>query len=187
MKVTETFLQGCFVIEPKIFGDTRGCFFEAFNQKLFKEKTGLDIDFVQDNQSVSQKGVLRGLHMQKGVFSQAKLVRVIKGKVLDVTVDVRKDSHTYGKYFSIELSEENNKQLFVPRGFLHGFITLENNTIFSYKCDNYYNKESEDGIMYSDKDLNIDWKLEDREIILSDKDKELLTFKDFYVRKNTIT
>ena len=178
MKVTEIFLKGCFIIEPKVFGDTRGCFFEAFNQKLFKEKTGLDIDFVQDNQSVSQKGVLRGLHMQKGVFSQAKLVRVIKGKVLDVTVDVRKDSHTYGKYFSIELSEENNKQLFVPRGFLHGFITLENNTIFSYKCDNYYNVEAEAGVLFNDKDLNIDWILKEEEVILSGKDKILHPFSD---------
>jgi dTDP-4-dehydrorhamnose 3,5-epimerase len=177
MKVTETFLKGCFVVEPKIFGDKRGSFFEAFNQDNFEKAICSKINFVQDNQSFSQKGVLRGLHMQKGAFAQAKLVRVIKGKVLDVAVDFRKDSTTYGKHFSIELSEENNKQLFVPRGFLHGFITLENNTIFSYKCDNYYNKESEDGIIYNDISLNINWKLSENDIILSDKDSILPKYK----------
>ena len=123
MIATEIFLKGCFIIEPKVFGDKRGNFLEIFNKKIFKDKTGLEIDFVQDNQSTSQRGVLRGLHMQKGILSQAKLVRVVKGSVLDVIVDVRKDSPTYGKHFSIELSEANYKQLFVPRGFLHGFVT----------------------------------------------------------------
>ena len=178
MKVTETFLKGCFVIEPTVFGDIRGSFLESFNKKKFEEKTALKINFVQDNQSISQKGVLRGLHMQKGEFAQAKLVRVIKGKVLDIAVDVRKNSPTYGKHFSIELSEQNNKQLFVPRGFLHGFATLENNTIFSYKCDNYYHKESETGVIYNDKHLNIDWVLDKNEIILSEKDKQLCLFKN---------
>ena len=173
MKVTETFIKGCFVIEPAVFSDERGSFFESFNQKTFEEKTGLKINFVQDNQSISQKGVLRGLHLQKGEFAQAKLVRVIKGKVLDVAVDVRKDSPTYGKHFSIELSGENNKQLFVPRGFLHGFATLEDNTIFAYKCDNYYDKDSEVGVIYNDKDLNIDWKLRSDEVMLSQKDSIL--------------
>mgnify|MGYP003632236774 FL=1 len=173
MKVTETYLRGCFIIEPTIFDDGRGSFFESFNLKKFEEKTGLKINFVQDNQSISQRGVLRGLHLQKGKFAQAKLVRVIKGRVLDVAVDFRKDSPTFGKHFSIELSGENNKQLFVPRGFLHGFSTLEDNTIFSYKCDNYYHKASESGIMYNDKTLNIDWKLNVDEILLSEKDKEL--------------
>ncbi|MFQ3182576.1 MAG: dTDP-4-dehydrorhamnose 3,5-epimerase [Polaribacter sp.] len=177
MKITETYLQGCFLIKPNIFGDKRGSFFEVFNQNEFEKETGLKINFVQDNQSISQKGVLRGLHMQKGEFGQAKLVRVIKGKVLDVALDFRKGSRTFGKHFSIELSEENNKQLFVPRGFLHGFVTLENNTIFSYKCDNYYNKESEDGVIYNDKDLNIDWKLDETEIILSEKDIILPKFQ----------
>ena len=179
MKVTETFLKGCFIIEPTVFGDKRGSFFEVFNKKIFKEKTGLDIDFIQDNQSISQRGVLRGLHLQKGEFAQAKLVRVIKGKVLDVAVDVRKDSPTYGKHFSIELSEENNKQLFVPRGFLHGFATLEDDTIFSYKCDNYYNPDAEDGVIYNDVSLNIDWKLDKDEIVLSKKDEKLKAFKEF--------
>ena len=150
MKVTETYLKGCFIIEPNIFGDKRGSFFEVFNKKIFEEKIGLKINFVQDNQSISQRGVLRGLHLQKGEFAQAKLVRVIKGKVLDVAVDARKNSPTYGKHFSIELSEKNNKQLFVPRGFLHGFATLEDNTIFSYKCDNYYEPEAEGGVVYND-------------------------------------
>tara|TARA_R110002049_G_scaffold2846_6_gene23147 strand:+ start:2467 stop:2988 length:522 start_codon:yes stop_codon:yes gene_type:complete len=173
MKVTETFLKGCFIIEPKVFGDNRGSFFEVFNHKLFTEKIGFEVNFVQDNQSISQRGVLRGLHLQTGEFAQAKLVRVIKGKVLDVAVDVREGSPTFGKHFSVELSEENNKQLFVPRGFLHGFATLEDNTIFSYKCDNYYNSESEFGVIYNDENLNIDWKLNPDEIILSDKDRGL--------------
>jgi dTDP-4-dehydrorhamnose 3,5-epimerase len=171
MKVTETFLKGCFIIEPNVFGDKRGSFFESFNLQQFEEKTGLKINFVQDNQSISNRGVLRGLHLQKGEFGQAKLVRVIKGKILDVALDLRKESETFGQSFSIELTGENNKQLFVPRGFAHGFSVLENDTIFSYKCDNYYHKASEDGIIFNDETLNIDWKLEQEEIILSDKDK----------------
>ena len=181
MKVTETILKDCFIIEPKVFGDARGNFFEVFNQKLFHEKTGLVINFVQDNQSTSQKGVLRGLHIQNGKFAQAKLVRVVKGKILDVAVDIRKNSSTYGKHFSIELSEENNKQLFIPRGFLHGFAVLENNTIVNYKCDNYYKPDAEDGVMYNDSELNINWGLSTDEIILSEKDKDLRTFKEFNV------
>lgn len=179
MKVTETVLKGCYIIEPNVFGDKRGHFFEVFNKKIFKEKTGLEIDFVQDNQSISQKDVIRGLHIQKGEFSQAKLVRVVKGSVLDVVVDVRKESSTFGQYFSIELSEENNKQLFIPKGFLHGFATLENNTIFSYKCDNYYNVEAEDGVAFNDIDLNIDWKILSNKITFSEKDTKLKTFKEF--------
>lgn len=170
MNAIETYLKGCYVIEPQMFGDSRGAFFESFNKRKFKELTGVDISFVQDNQSISHKGVLRGLHQQIGEFAQAKLVRVIVGKVLDVAVDVRKKSPTFGQYFSIELSEKNNKQLFIPRGFLHGFITLENNTIFSYKCDNYYYPKSEGSIRYDDPFLNIDWQLDKDEIILSDKD-----------------
>lgn len=177
MKVVETNLKGCFVIEPTVFGDDRGSFFESFNKQRFFDLTGIHIDFVQDNQSLSQRGVLRGLHFQKGEFVQAKLVRVIKGKVLDIVVDIRKESETYGDVFSIELSGENNKQLFVPRGFAHGFSVLEDQTIFSYKCDNYYNKESEGGIIYNDAELNIDWKLSSKEILLSEKDKVLPNFK----------
>ena len=177
MNVTKTGLKDCFLIEPQIFGDDRGYFFESFNQKLFAEKTGLDIHFVQDNQSKSDRGVLRGLHFQTGEYAQAKLVRVIKGKALDVVVDVRPESVTFGKTFSVILSEENNKQLFVPRGFAHGFSVLEDNTIFSYKCDNYYNKASEGGIMYNDKELDINWMLKREEVILSEKDQRLQTFK----------
>ena len=178
MIVTETKLKGCFIIEPAIFDDGRGSFFESFNQKVFEEKTGIKINFVQDNQSISQRGVLRGLHFQKGKFAQAKLVRVIKGKILDIVVDLRKDSETFGEHFSLELSEENNRQLFIPRDFAHGFSVLENDTIFVYKCDNFYNKESESGIIYSDETLNIDWKLSEDKILLSEKDNRLKTFKE---------
>jgi len=179
MNVTETNLEGCFIIEPTVHSDERGNFFESFNQKVFEEKIGLKVNFVQDNQSISQRGVLRGLHLQKGKFAQAKLIRVIKGKVLDVVVDLREDSKTFGEYFSIELTSDNNKQLFIPRGFAHGFSVLEDNTIFAYKCDNYYNKEAESGIVYNDKDLNINWKLNEQEIVLVEKDSRLKTFKEF--------
>jgi len=173
MTITETYLKDCFVIEPNIFGDDRGYFYESFNKKVFQEKTGLKVDFVQDNEAFSNRGVLRGLHFQKGEFAQAKLVRVIKGKVLDVVVDIRPNSETYRKYFSIVLSEVNKKQLFVPRGFAHGYSVLEDHTIFTYKCDNFYSPEAEGGIIYNDPSLSIDWMLEEREILLSKKDKEL--------------
>jgi len=176
MKVQETYLKGCFVIEPTVFGDDRGSFFESFNKQKFEELTGLQVNFVQDNQSFSHRGVLRGLHLQKGEHAQAKLVRVIQGRVLDVAVDLRKDSATYGQHFSIELTGEDNKQLFVPRGFAHGFSVLEDNTIFTYKCDNYYNKESEGGIKYNDPALDIDWKLHEEDVLLSDKDLLLEKF-----------
>ena len=179
MIVKETHLKGCFEIEPKIYGDDRGVFFESFNEQKFLKKTGLNIHFVQDNQSTSQRGVLRGLHFQIGAFAQAKLVRVIQGKVLDVAVDLRKDSTTYGQHFSCILTGKNNKQLFVPRGFAHGFSVLEDDTIFSYKCDNFYNKASESGIMYDDADLNIDWMLKPDEIVLSEKDKFLKQFRNY--------
>lgn len=176
MKVTETKLKGCFIIEPTVYGDSRGSFFENYNRQRFQKFTGLDIEFVQDNQSISQRGVLRGLHFQKGIHAQAKLVRVIKGKALDVAVDLRKDSPTYGEFCAVELSGENNLQFFVPRGFAHGFSVLEDDTIFSYKCDNYYNKEFEGGIIYNDPVLNIDWKLDSDEILLSEKDMILPPF-----------
>lgn len=180
MKVEETNLKGCFVITPNVIKDDRGYFFESFNKGLFEAKTGIITSFIQDNQSQSQKGVLRGLHFQSGVFAQAKLVRVIRGKVLDVCVDLRKESLTFGKHFSIILDDANHKQLYIPRGFAHGFLVLENDTIFSYKCDNYYNKDSERGIIYNDKTLDIDWGVLDKNIILSKKDKALPTFKDFF-------
>jgi len=178
LKIQETNLKGCFVIKPTVFDDGRGSFFESFNKRVFQEKTGITIDFVQDNQSISQRGVLRGLHFQKGKFAQAKLVRVVKGKVLDVVVDIRKESNSFGEVFSCILSEKNNKQVFIPRGFAHGFAVLENDTIFEYKCDNYYHKEAEGGIIYNDKDLQIDWMLSADEIILSEKDKVLPTLKE---------
>ncbi|MEO9571756.1 MAG: dTDP-4-dehydrorhamnose 3,5-epimerase [Polaribacter sp.] len=178
MIVKETGLKDCFVIEPTFFKDNRGCFLLEYNKKEFQEKTGFTGDFVLGNQSTSQYGVVRGLHLQKGEFAQAKLVRVVKGKILDVAVDARKESETFGKVFSIELSGDNNKQLFVPRGFLHGFSVLEDGTIVSYKCDNYYYPESEDGVIYNDENLNIDWGLEKKEIILSDKDMKLQMFKN---------
>ncbi len=179
MIVEETYLKGCFVITPKVFEDERGYFFENFNKKIFEKETGVVIDFVQDNQSLSSKGVLRGLHFQSGKFEQAKLVRVIKGSVLDFCVDLRKDSPTFGKHFSIILDVVEKKQLFIPRGFAHGFLVLEDNTIFSYKCDNYYNKASEKGIIYNDETLNIDWKFSKENLILSEKDRALPTFKTF--------
>lgn len=183
MTIKETSLKGCFVIEPKIFGDHRGYFFESFNKKTFQEKTNIEVNFVQDNESFSNRGVLRGLHFQKNEFAQAKLVRVIKGKVLDVAVDLRRDSKTYGKHFSIVLSEENKKQLFVPRGFAHGYSVLENNTIFAYKCDNYYHPSQEGGIIYNDPELAINWMLTDNEIQLSEKDKILPTLSAFSALK----
>ena len=155
-------------------------FLKVLIKKNLKKKTGLKVNFVQDNQSISQRGVIRGLHLQKGEFAQAKLTRVIKGRVLDVAVDLRKDSPTFGKHFSIELSGENNKQLFVPKGFAHGFSVLEDDTIFAYKCDYYYNKESEGGVVYNDKELDIDWMLNEEEMILVEKDKELKRFKNLF-------
>jgi len=178
MIVKETNLEGCFIIKPKVIQDKRGYFLESFNQAVFKEGLKRDINFVQDNESYSSKGVLRGLHYQKGDYAQAKLVRVIKGKILDVVVDLRADSPTFSKHMSIELSEDNKTQLFIPRGFAHGFLVLSDTAIFSYKCDNFYNKASEGGIIYNDKDLNIDWKLDEKEFIVSEKDLELPTLKE---------
>ena len=178
MIAIKTNLDGCYVIEPDVFKDSRGCFFESFNQKKFNEATGFNINFIQDNQSTSSKGVLRGLHFQTGAHAQSKLVRVVKGKVLDVCVDLRKDSLTFGKYFSLILDDVSCKQLFIPKGFAHGFLALEEGTVFAYKCDNYYNKESENGIIYNDTDLNIDWQFPSKDFILSDKDMSLTTFKE---------
>ena len=179
MKKINTPLQGCFIIEPQVFTDERGYFFESYSQSKFEALLSEKISFVQDNESLSQEGTLRGLHMQKGEFAQAKLVRVIAGKILDVAVDMRKKSPTFGHYFSIILSSENKKQLFVPRGFAHGFITLSKEAVFAYKCDNYYNKEAEIGIMYNDKDLNIDWQYDLAKITLSEKDKNNITLQEF--------
>ena len=178
MTATETKLKGCFIIDPTVFKDPRGYFFESFNQNRFNELIGKTIDFVQDNESFSFKGVLRGLHFQTGEYTQAKLVRAVKGTVLDVVVDMRKNSATFSKHFSIELSEENKKQLFVPKGFAHGFIVLSETATFSYKCDNFYDKASEQGLRYDDPSLGIDWKLPSNELIVSDKDLVLPTLSN---------
>ena len=178
MTIRETKLKGCFIIEPKVFEDKRGYFLESFNQNTFSKLIGRHISFVQDNESYSSRGVLRGLHFQRGEHAQAKLVRVIKGKVLDVAVDVRKESPTYGQHVSIELSGENKKQFFVPRGFAHGFVVLSDTALFSYKCDNFYNKASEGGIIYTDAHLDIDWVLPIKDLIVSEKDLVLPTLEN---------
>ncbi len=178
MKVLETKLKGCFVIEPNKIYDERGYFMESFNEKCFNEAIDSRVNFVQDNQSFSTKGVLRGLHYQIGTNAQAKLVRVLSGEVLDVAVDIRPGSPTYGQYISEVLSEENNKQLFVPRGFAHGFLVLSETAVFFYKCDNFYNKEAERGIIYNDKTININWQLPSENLIISEKDIILPTFEN---------
>lgn len=177
MEVLELDKNGPVIITPKVFGDERGYFFESFNDKEFREKV-CDTTFVQDNQSMSSKGVLRGMHFQKPPYAQAKLVRVVKGSVLDVVVDIRKNSPNYGKYYKILLTENNHKQFFVPRGFAHGFVSLEDNTIFQYKCDNLYNKESEGSIAYNDPDIGIDWPEHINYFIISEKDKLNKRLKD---------
>lgn len=176
MIVKETALDGCYIIEPTIHKDDRGYFYESFHQEKFEQAIKEKINFVQDNQSRSARGVLRGIHFQKGEFAQAKLVRVLQGEVLDVVVDLRKDSKTFGQHETVLLSGTNKKQLFVPRGFAHGFITLSEISEFAYKCDNYYHKESESGIIYNDSTLNIDWQIPKTQIIVSEKDQELPSF-----------
>ncbi|GAB4153850.1 MAG: dTDP-4-dehydrorhamnose 3,5-epimerase [Winogradskyella sp.] len=181
MFVEETKLKGCFILQPQVFEDKRGYFIESFNQESFKQQTGINASFVQDNESKSSKGVLRGLHFQKGEYAQAKLVRVVRGSVLDIAVDLRPNSRSFGQYFSIVLSGKNKTQLYMPRGFAHGFLVLENDTVFSYKCDNYYNKTAEGGIIFNDKNLNIDWQLPQTDLIISDKDLKLPTFKELVI------
>ena len=179
MKIIETGISGLFVIEPDVFGDSRGYFMESFSQKKFNELTGLDIDFVQDNESRSTYGVLRGLHFQRHPYAQAKLVRVVSGKVLDVAVDLREGSETYGKHFAVELSGENHRQMFIPKGFAHGFSVLSQEAVFQYKCDEYYAPESEAAIAWDDQDLNIDWKVPAEDVVLSAKDRNHPTLKEF--------
>jgi len=175
MKVEATKLKDCFIIHDTVFKDDRGYFFESFNQQKFASLTGLNVHFVQDNQSKSTRGVLRGLHFQQGEHAQAKLVRVLEGKVLDVAVDIRKDSSTFGEYVAVELTAENHLQLFVPRGFAHGFVVLSDTATFFYKCDNFYNKASEGGLIYNDSAINIDWQINQSEVLLSEKDAALPT------------
>lgn len=180
MIVTKTELNDCFIIEPRVFGDERGYFFESYNKANFEKNTGLTPQFIQDNEAYSTKGALRGLHFQKGEYAQAKLVRVTQGKVLDVAVDLRPESSTFKKFIAIELSSENKKQLFVPRGFAHGYIVLSDTAVFNYKCDNIYHKASEGGIIYNDTTLNIDWILNEEAFIISEKDKALPTIKELF-------
>ena len=178
MNIIDTNLIDCKVIQPQLHNDNRGYFFESYHQQKLNDSLGFEVNFIQDNESFSSKGVLRGLHYQTGNYAQAKLVRVIQGRVLDVAVDLRKDSSTFAQHFSIELSEDNKNQLFVPRGFAHGFIVLSDTAIFSYKCDNYYNKASEGGIRYDDPSLGIDWKLPKEDILVSEKDLLLSTLSN---------
>ena len=181
MKVKSTPLKNCYIIEPTVFEDGRGYFYEKFNEQKFEQQTGMNGHFVQDNVSKSSYGVLRGLHLQKGDMAQAKLVSCLEGRVWDVAVDLREDSPTFGQWFGVELSAENRLQFYIPRGFAHGFSVLSPTAVFAYKCDNFYNKESEGGIIWNDAELDIDWKLPLSDIILSEKDKVQKTFqeKDF--------
>jgi dTDP-4-dehydrorhamnose 3,5-epimerase len=178
MKIITTQIEGLLIIEPRIFNDDRGYFYESYNKNKFIE-AGIAVEFVQDNQSFSHKGAVRGLHGQADPFAQSKLVRVLAGKVLDVAVDIRKGSPTYGKHVSVELSDDNKLQFWIPAGFLHGFATLEDNTIFTYKVNNYYDKASEIGVVWNDPTLNIDWGVTQNDALLSPKDIILPTFNEF--------
>ncbi len=177
MVLTKCKINGLFIIEPKVFEDSRGVFFETFNEKKFKEEIGIEFNFVQDNESISKKNVLRGLHFQLPPFSQGKLVRVVSGRALDVAVDIRKTSPTFGQHQLVELSAENKKQFWIPPGFAHGFVALEENTIFNYKCTNYYSPVSERTIQWNDPLLNIDWEVS--QPIISEKDQKGLDFATF--------
>lgn len=178
MKFTETKLKGCFILEPKIIGDERGSFMESFNEKTFAEGVGQQVHFVQDNQSFSTKGVLRGLHYQTGAHAQAKLVRVLNGEVLDVAVDLRPNSPTYGQHETALLTGDNQIQFYIPRGFAHGFLVLSETATFFYKCDNFYNAASEGGVLFNDPTLTIDWTFPIEEMIISEKDQQLPTLEN---------
>lgn len=179
MEVIKTDIDGILIIEPHVFGDSRGYFFESFNAKEFKEKTGLDINFVQDNESMSTYGVMRGLHFQRPPFTQSKLVRCVSGSVLDVAVDIRKGSPTYGQHVAVELSEENHRQFFISKGFAHGFSVLSDTAVFQYKCDEFYHPEADYGISILDSSLGIDWKVPVDNALLSEKDTHHSLLKDF--------
>ena len=178
MEVLTTDIEGVFIIKPRVFGDARGYFFESYSKREFEEKVG-KVDFVQDNESMSKKGVMRGLHFQRPPFSQSKLVRCVKGSVLDVAVDIRKGSPTYGKHVAVELTEDNHLQFFIPKGFAHGFVVLSDVAVFQYKCDNFYHPESDGGISILDDSLGIDWKISTQNAILSEKDTKHPLLKDF--------
>lgn len=178
MNIIKTTLEGVLIIEPSVFGDERGYFYESFNAKRFQEQTGIEVNFIQDNESKSKYGVVRGLHFQSGEYAQAKLVHVAKGRILDIAVDIREKSPTFGQYIAVELSDVNHRQLFIPRGFAHGFSVLSEDAVFQYKCDNFYNPQSERGILWSDPSIGIDWQLPASDIILSEKDKKHPLLKD---------
>ena len=178
MEVLTTDIEGVYIIKPRVFGDARGYFFESYSKREFEEKVG-EVDFVQDNESMSKKGVMRGLHFQRPPFSQSKLVRCVKGRVLDVAVDIRKGSPTYGKYVAVELTEDNHLQFFIPKGFAHGFVVLSDVAVFQYKCDNFYHPEADGGISILDDSLGIDWKISTQNAILSEKDTKHPLLKDF--------
>ncbi len=178
MKLIETPLKDCYIIEPTIFDDDRGYFYEKYNEKKFEELTGLNGHFVQDNISKSSYGVLRGVHLQKGEYAQAKLVSCLEGKVFDVAVDLRPESPTYGQWYGVELSPENKLQFYVPRGFGHGFSVLSETAVFAYKCDNFYKKDAEGGLIWNDPEVNIDWRIPEEDVILSEKDKILPAFAE---------
>ena len=171
MTVIKTDIDGVIIIEPTIHGDERGYFFESYNRQRFEQEAGISIEFVQDNESKSRRGVLRGLHYQRQPYAQSKLVRVVKGRVLDVAVDIRRDSDTFGRHVAVELSEDNHRQLFIPKGFAHGYVVLSDEAIFQYKCDEYYHPEAEGGIAWNDPKIGIDWGIAPNEVILSEKDK----------------
>lgn len=179
MEIIQTPIEGALIIEPKVFGDARGYFFESFNAREFAEKTGLDVTFVQDNESRSRYGVLRGLHFQLPPYTQSKLVRVVKGRVLDVAVDIRKGSPTYGQHVACELTEDNHRQFFVPKGFAHGFCVLSEDAVFQYKCDNFYASQADAGISILDASLGIDWGIPMDRAVLSEKDTRHPCLKDF--------
>ena len=179
MEVIKTEIEGVVIIEPRVFGDARGYFFESFNAREFAEKTGMQVNFVQDNESMSHYGVLRGLHFQQPPFAQSKLVRVVKGRVLDIAVDIRVGSPTYGKYVSVELTEDSHRQFFMSKGFAHGFSVLSDEVIFQYKCDEFYAPQSEGAIAWNDPDLAIDWQIPADKVLLSDKDKNHPFLRDF--------
>lgn len=178
MNVLKTDIEGVLIIEPTVHGDSRGYFMESFSQRDFAAQTGLEVRFVQDNESRSRRGVLRGLHFQREPHAQAKLVRVVSGRVLDVAVDIRPESPTFGKYVAVELSGTNHRQLFIPKGFAHGYVVLEEDTVFQYKCDDYYHPECEDGIAWNDPQIAIQWPLAESEIILSEKDSNRPTLSE---------
>lgn len=179
MEVIKTPIEGLLIVEPRIFGDKRGYFFESFNANEFAEKTGLQVNFVQDNESMSHYGVLRGLHFQKPPYTQRKLVRVVKGRVLDVAVDIRVGSPTYGQYFSVELTGENHRQFFIDRGFAHGFSVLSDEVIFQYKCDEFYAPQSEGAVAWNDPQIGVDWQLPADKVLLSEKDSHHPLLSDF--------